>query len=105
MHFSDPIACANAVGKIKDLMQIQIDHNEDSEYDSDKSEKTEDTFSLWSDHHKLVNRNWKTHKCEESLSDELSIYLRTPVGRLTENPLEIWADYKIQFPKLYKVAF
>lgn len=39
-----------------------MDHNEDSEYDSDK---TEEIFSLWSDHHKLVNRNWKNNKCKE----------------------------------------
>lgn len=80
--------------------------NEDTESDSDKSEKCEETFSLWSAHYKLVHRNWKSNKSEESMSDdELSIYLRTSVGRLNANPLEIWKDYKIQFPKLYKIAF
>lgn len=104
MHFNDAIACSNAVAKIKDLMKINFYSNEEPESDSDKSDKNEETFSLWSDHHKLVQRNWKSNKSEEVLSDELSVYLRTPVGRLNENPLEIWRDYKIQFPKLYKIA-
>lgn len=106
MHFNDALACENAIGKIKELMQLQLNSNEDMESDSDKSDKGGETsFSLWTDHHKLVHRNWKTNKSEESVSDELSIYLRTPVGRLNENPLEIWRDYRIQFPKLYKIAF
>nr|XP_037877017.1 E3 SUMO-protein ligase ZBED1-like [Bombyx mori] len=105
MHFNDPIACSNAVTKIKDLMKKNLHSNEEPESDSDKSDKNEEAFSLWTDHHKLVHRNWKINKSEDVLSDELSVYLRTPVGRLKENPLEIWRDYKIQFPKLYKIAF
>ncbi|CAG4981294.1 unnamed protein product [Parnassius apollo] len=68
---------------------------------SDLSDKAEDTFSLWDDHHKLVHKSWKTVKSDDSISDELSIYLRSPVGRLNENPLEIWNDLKIQLLKLY----
>lgn len=105
MHFSDAIACSNSVSKIKDLMKIHLRQNEDIESDSDKSDKSEETFSLWSDHHKLVQRNWKSTKSEDSLSDELSVYLTTPVGRLNDNPLEIWKDYKMQFPTLHKLAY
>ncbi|CAD0205153.1 unnamed protein product [Chrysodeixis includens] len=105
MHFNDAIACSNAVTKIKDLMKKNLQSNEEPESDSDKSDKNEEAFSLWTDHHKLVHHNWKINKSEDVLSDELSVYLRTPVGRLNENPLEIWRDYKIQFPKLYKIAF
>ncbi|XP_026328606.1 zinc finger BED domain-containing protein 6-like [Hyposmocoma kahamanoa] len=32
-------------------------------------------------------------------------YSLSPVARLNENPLEVWKDIKIQFPKLYKIAF
>lgn len=105
MHFSDAMACSNSVSKIKDLMKINLSQNEDVESDSDKSDKSEETFSLWSDHHKLVQRNWKSTKSEDSLSDELSVYLTTPVARLNDNPLEIWKDYKIQFPTLHKLAY
>lgn len=105
MHFSDAVACSNSVSKIKDLMKINLSQNEDVESDSDKSDKSEETFSLWSDHHKLVQRNWKSTKSEDSLSDELSVYLTTPVARLNDNPLEIWKDYKIQFPTLHKLAY
>lgn len=75
------------------------------ESDSDNSDKISLSSDLWSDHHKLVQRNWKTSKCNESFSDELSLYLRAPVSRLNENPLEVWTDYKVQFPLLYNVAF
>lgn len=105
MHFSDAIACSNSVSKIKDLMKIHLRQNEDVESDSDKSDKSEETFSLWSDHHKLVQRNWKSTKSEDNLSDELSVYLTSPVGRLNDNPLEIWKDYKMQFPILHKLAY
>lgn len=54
MHFSDELACNNAVSKIKDLMKIFLRQNEEIESNSDKSNKSEETFSLWGDHYKLV---------------------------------------------------
>lgn len=58
-------------------------------------------------HHKLVQRYLKTNKTGESLWDKLSFYLRTTnwISRFNKNPLEVWADYKVQFPKLYNIAF
>lgn len=93
------------MAKVKDLLKISIEHEETFESDSDHSEKQEDSFCLWDDHQKLVQKSWKTTQSDDAISDELSIYLRTPVGRLNENPLEIWNDMKIQLPKLYKIAF
>lgn len=49
IHFNDAIACSNAVSKIKDLMNIHLHQTEEIESDSDKSDKSEETFSLWSD--------------------------------------------------------
>ncbi|XP_017494985.1 PREDICTED: zinc finger BED domain-containing protein 4-like, partial [Rhagoletis zephyria] len=97
IHFHDPLACAGAIQKIKDLMKISLDESH-GESDSDKSDQLSEDFSLWSDHHKLVHKNWKSNRNEESVSDEISVYLRATVGRLNENPLEIWADFKQQFP-------
>ncbi|GBP98357.1 hypothetical protein EVAR_50558_1 [Eumeta japonica] len=71
----------------------------------DHSEKPEDNFSLWEDHQKLVRKNWKTSKTDGTISDELFIYLRSPVGRLDENPLDIWNNLKIQLPKLHIIAY
>lgn len=108
LHFEDPLACANAVSKIKDMIQKnqQDELYTTTESDSDNSDKISlSDYSLWSDHHKLVQRNWKTNKTDDSLSDELSLYLRAPVSRFNENPLEVWLDYKVQFPQLYNVAF
>ncbi|CAG5020952.1 unnamed protein product [Parnassius apollo] len=105
LHFNDAIACSDAVSKIKDLMKVHLRQIEEIKSDSDKSDKSEETFSLWSDHYKLVHRNWKSNKSEDSLSDKLSVYLTSPVGRLNDNPLEIWKDYKVQFPILHKIAF
>ncbi|CAB3230265.1 unnamed protein product [Arctia plantaginis] len=106
IHFRDALACSTAVAKIKDLMKNTTQTVEMSESDSDQSEKQEESFSLWDHHHKLVSKSWKSSQSDDAISDELSIYLRSPVsGRLNENPLEIWQDLKIQFPKLYKIAF
>lgn len=86
-------------------MKKNLQEERCAESDSDSSDKiSQSDFSLWSDHHKLVHRNWKTNKTEETLSDELSVYLRAPVSRFNENPLEVWEDYKLQFPKLYNIA-
>ncbi|XP_036319608.1 zinc finger BED domain-containing protein 4-like [Rhagoletis pomonella] len=104
IHFHDPLACAGAIQKIKDLMKISLDESH-GESDSDKSDQLSEDFSLWSDHHKLVHKNWKSNRNEESVSDEISVYLRATVGRLNENPLEIWADFKQQFPKLFHIAY
>ncbi|CAG4952920.1 unnamed protein product [Parnassius apollo] len=48
-HFNDAIACSNAVWKIKDLMTPHLRQIEEIKSDSDKSDKSEETFSLWSD--------------------------------------------------------
>ncbi|CAK1547969.1 unnamed protein product [Leptosia nina] len=105
LHFEDAMACANAVIKIKEMIKKNQQDESTVESDSDNSDKISLSSDLWSDHHKLVQRNWKTNNTNESLSDELSLYLRTPVSRFNENPLKVWADYKIQFPTLYNVAF
>lgn len=54
IHFSDKQACDNAVSKIRDLMKIYLPQNEEIESNSDKSNKSEEIFSLWGDHYKLV---------------------------------------------------
>lgn len=59
-----------------------------------------ENFSLWTGHHKLVHRNWKSNKTKESISDEQSVYPRTPVRRFKENPLGVnisLALYKIPY--------
>ncbi|KAF2901830.1 hypothetical protein ILUMI_04357 [Ignelater luminosus] len=105
MHFRDPIACSSAVAKVKEFMKATIQNEVVESDSSDHSDKPEDNFSLWEDHHKLVHKSWKTAKSDDPISDELSIYLRSLVGRLNENPLEIWNDLKIQLPKLHTIAY
>ncbi|CAG4969139.1 unnamed protein product [Parnassius apollo] len=89
MHFTDSLACYMAFTKIKEMIKTRIQNDVVESDSSDLSDKAEDTFSLWGNHHKLVHKSWKTMKSDDSISDELSIYLRSPVGRLNENPLEI----------------
>ncbi|KAF2890992.1 hypothetical protein ILUMI_15181 [Ignelater luminosus] len=105
MHFTDPIACSSAVAKVKEFMKATIQNEVVESDSSDHSDKPEDNFSLWDDHYKLVHKSWKTAKSDDAISDELSIYLRSSVGRLNENPLEIWNDLKIQLPKLHTIAY
>ncbi|KAF2883225.1 hypothetical protein ILUMI_22952 [Ignelater luminosus] len=105
MHFTVPIACSSAVAKVKEFMKATIQNEVVESDSSDHSDKPEDNFSLWDDHHKLVHKSWKTAKSDDAISDELSIYLRSPVRRLNKNPLEIWNDLKIQLPKLHTIAY
>ncbi|XP_046975191.1 E3 SUMO-protein ligase ZBED1-like [Vanessa cardui] len=105
IHFTDPLACSMAVSKIKEMMKSRVQNETEESDSSDNSEKPEEKFSLWDDHHKLVHKSWKTVHSDDSISDELSIYLRSPVARLSENPLEIWNDLKIQLPKLHSIAY
>ncbi|KAF2886713.1 hypothetical protein ILUMI_19461 [Ignelater luminosus] len=105
MYFTDPTACSSAVAKVKEFMKATIQNEVVESDSSDHSDKPEDNFSLWDDHHKLVHKSWKTTKSDDAISDELSIYLRSSVGRLNENPLEIWNDLKIQLPKLHTIAY
>ncbi|GBP56345.1 Zinc finger BED domain-containing protein 1 [Eumeta japonica] len=105
MHFTDSLACFMAVSKIKEIMKSRVQNETEESDSSDNFEKPEEKFSLWDDHHKLVHKSWKTAKSDDSISDELSIYLRSPVARLSENPLEIWNDLKIQLPKLHSIAY
>ncbi|KAF2904508.1 hypothetical protein ILUMI_01664 [Ignelater luminosus] len=84
MHFTDPIACSSAVAKVKKFMKATIQNEVVESDSSDHSDKPEDNFSLWDDHHKLVHKSWKTAKSDDAISDELSIYLRSP---FLEHPL------------------
>ena len=83
----DPRFKYSAVAKVKDLMKTTAQNKVESD-SSDNFEKPEDNFCLWEDHHKLVRKNWKKSKTDCTGSDKLSIYLRSPVGRLNENPLK-----------------
>lgn len=94
LHFEDSLACANTVSKIKEMIKKHQQDESTVESDSDNSDKISLSSDLWSDHHKLVQRNLKTNKSNGSLSDEFSLYLRAPVRRFNENPLEEWTDYK-----------
>ncbi|KAF2882058.1 hypothetical protein ILUMI_24106 [Ignelater luminosus] len=82
MHFTDPIACFSAVAKVKEFMKATIQNEVVESDSSDHSDKPEDNFSLWDDHHKLVHKSWKTAKSDGAISDELSIYLRSPLPKL-----------------------
>ncbi|XP_039968106.1 zinc finger BED domain-containing protein 4-like [Bactrocera tryoni] len=59
MHFTDPLACSAAVGKIKDLMKAAAHNTTKDSESSELSDKNEDNYSLWEDHHKLVHKSWK----------------------------------------------
>ncbi|CAH2095211.1 unnamed protein product [Euphydryas editha] len=73
------------------------------ESDSDSSDKVLADFSLWSDRHKLVHRNWKSNKSEESVSDELSV----PSERLFSKASQVLTQQRnrIQGKRVNKILF
>ncbi|KAF2883745.1 hypothetical protein ILUMI_22434 [Ignelater luminosus] len=87
MHFTDPIACSSAVAKVKEFMKATIQNEVVESDSSDHSDKPEDNFSLWDDHHKLVHKSWKTAKSDDAISDR-NLDSRPPPS-LFESPPDI----------------
>lgn len=93
LHFQDQLACTHAISKIKGM----IINNQQDEFCTTTESNTDnsDKISMSSDYilqsDQLIQRNWKTDKTDESLSDELSLYLRPSASRFNENPLAVYS--------------
>lgn len=100
IHFQNPVACGNAVAKLKAICKAEGDDLSSSE-DSDPSPSKE-TFDFWQTHKELAQG--KKNKSKLADTSEMSLYLANQVSPLKTNPLEVWEDMKNVFPALYKQA-
>jgi transcriptional regulatory protein LevR len=66
---------------------------------------TAENLDLWADHHLLVTENFK-NKIGDNHTSELSLYLKSPVIPLQQNPIRWWDtnDITNSFPILAKIA-
>lgn len=99
LHFSDPVACSNAMAELRRLSKPDISSSE-SEGEVGTSKENVDSYDFWA-HHKMLAHGQKRKKSLLT-NDELSLYLSNPVSPLNSNPLELWEEMKTVFPMLYK---
>ncbi|CAD7082645.1 unnamed protein product [Hermetia illucens] len=102
LHFDDKAALGSVIRKLSnELRKDLIESESDSDAPSHSSGSKENEYSLWDDHHKMVQEAWKSRKksriVEEldtpnSIPPEFSVYLKQPVVRLKDSPFEVWTE-------------
>jgi len=110
LHFKDPVACANAIKQLKEMVSNNrmVLSSSSSEEDTSESAKV---FNLWEYHQGLAHKRSSSKASSSrktnsnSPSDQLIMnYLSAPVSPLKQNPLEIWEDMKSVYPLIYMEA-
>lgn len=112
LHFDDKVALANALRKLStELRKDEESSGSDSGSSPTRNPNVGDDF--WDDHHKLVQESGRSRKrikrmvdldVMNSLHPELSVYLKEPIARLTDNPLEVWGANHHKNSSLLKLA-
>ncbi|VVC36953.1 Ribonuclease H-like domain,Zinc finger C2H2-type,HAT, C-terminal dimerisation domain,Zinc finger, BED- [Cinara cedri] len=103
MYFKNSGPLSKMLTKIsEEIKSYQIT----SESSSDSSQNKE--YSLWNNDEKIIqqsshSRERATRK-EIGYPSELNLYLKSAVGRLTDNQLFLWNDMSTVYPILSKVA-
>lgn len=66
-------------------------------------------FDLWQDHEQIVQqssgRRGQRQLDEIGFPNELNLYLKSSVARLSDNPLQIWKEMSSVYLILSKIAF
>lgn len=107
LHLKDPVACANAIKHLKEMVSNNrmVLSSSSSEEDNSESAKV---FNLWEYHQRLAHKRSSSRASSSrktnsnSPSDQLVMnYLSAPVTPLKQNPLETWEDMKSVYPLIY----
>lgn len=61
----------------------------------------EEEFNLWSQHHVMVE---KMNNSNNDGTSEIAHYLKCPLKKFEQNPLQLWDDIKGICPTLAKIA-
>lgn len=102
IHFRDPLACCNAIKKLRDLIKADSGSGTGSDSSGEDSRQAPDpSYDFWKPHKDLVHGKKRKKNNPE---DEVSVYLGNSVSVLKSDPLEQWEDMKYVFPSLYKQA-
>ncbi|XP_017475838.1 PREDICTED: uncharacterized protein LOC108366071 [Rhagoletis zephyria] len=108
-------AMATAIRKLTSEMKEEEEEtsSESNAEQVNQDDESGDGFSLWDDHHRLVPESWKSKKrirTEDELGTlntmppELSIYLKSPVVKLTDCPLDVWPEGYHKNSSLLEIA-
>lgn len=104
-HFKDPVACANAIKKLKLMVSNNRMSGSSSSSEEDNNEAGSKPFNLWEYHQGLAQKRTSTsnhRQINSSPLDQLVMnYLSTPVTPLKKHPLETWEDMKSVYPLMF----
>lgn len=100
MHFKDPLACADAVKHLQELMQKEPAAKETVSV----AANTQPTTSIWSMHRNMLQKYQETASTSDTRQDEVSLFLRSPPCDFDKKPLEIWDAQATSYPELAKFA-
>lgn len=105
MHFKDRLACAKSIQHIKSLMEKEFNTKEKSPMVSEPSISSDKKmYSIWSLHYTMMQRSQNIINSDDTLQDEVSLYLKTSVCEFSKNPLQIWEQLASTCPLLSKLA-
>ncbi|XP_063792088.1 E3 SUMO-protein ligase ZBED1-like [Pseudophryne corroboree] len=102
MYFSDPTTLSKQVRFFRYSM-----NSSDSGSSSESDDVLVASNYLFDDHNRMVQKDRQQFKATSScspMSDELSLYLGSPVEKIKVNPLRYWKQMQTTYPNLTMVA-
>lgn len=107
IHFKDAMAKAKVLNYVNTYIKNMQTMNlpTESSDESEKEEKPEREFYIWSYHKQLSHDNMKNKTTNtRKVESEFHMFVSSPVTPIKGDPIEIWDDMKTLFPYLYKLA-
>jgi hAT family C-terminal dimerisation region len=108
LHFKRVICAAKAVASItKEAAALNADYCEIDPEPESAPCRQDESSSLWASHDAIYNQ-WDKRvdpsNVSQAVSDELHMYLSSPLEDRKSNPLIFWNTNKFRFPYIYKLA-
>lgn len=105
LHFSNHIACSQAINKIARQIQNLNDIDTPNEENIVLTENATSSSNIWSFHEDLASKTKLAHEKHDDIPTDLKHYLNQPTIGLTEDPLHYWYNiYNTIYPSLTAIA-
>lgn len=90
---------------------MELENSDDPRYicsnittNDEEKNSSEVKYDLWGLHRNLCCTNNDKKLVNTTSRNELRAYLNKPVINIDDDPLKHWAEIKISFPRVYKIA-
>ncbi|XP_071056773.1 E3 SUMO-protein ligase ZBED1-like [Onthophagus taurus] len=104
IHFQNLTACSTAVEHLETIVKSltsPLAAEQIAPVGSHHIPDEEEEFNLWSQHHVMVE---KMNNSNNDGTSEIAHYLKCPLKKFEQNPLQLWDDIKGICPTLAKIA-